>query len=85
MHHKADHEHSSLTDYTCKNDPLTITLSDAQKRSGLSCNTLYHANSQGNLTMCKAGRRTLVDAASLKDFLANLPRFVSGIEQGGAR
>jgi hypothetical protein len=42
--------------------------------SGLSRSTLYRLAAEGRITLRKAGRTTLVDIASVRAFLAGLPR-----------
>ena len=49
--------------------PLTYTLNDATKVSGLSRSTLYRHARAGRLRLVKVGGRTLVDADSLRALL----------------
>jgi hypothetical protein len=56
-----------------KGEPLTLTLSDAERCSGLSRVTLYRLNADGRLIFRKAGRKTLVDYQSLARCLQSLP------------
>jgi excisionase family DNA binding protein len=52
---------------------LALTVADATRMSGLGRSTLYEAIGRGELEARKAGNRTLILAASLRAFLANLP------------
>jgi excisionase family DNA binding protein len=52
---------------------LAHTIADATKISGLGRTTIYEAIGAGRLEAVKAGNRTLIVAASLRSFLANLP------------
>jgi excisionase family DNA binding protein len=58
--------------------PITLTISEAVKASGLSRSSLYEAMKRGDLTALKAGRRTLIRHAELEAFVARLPTFRSG-------
>ena len=55
------------------NDPLTVRIDVAEHVSGLDRVTLYRLNAKGELIFRKAGRRTLVEYASLRQCLADLP------------
>ena len=46
--------------------PLTHTLNDAARITGLSRSTLYRHAAAGRLRLVKVGGRTLVDADSLR-------------------
>lgn len=46
--------------------PLTHTLNDAARITGLSRSTLYRHAAANRLRLVKVGGRTLVDAASLR-------------------
>lgn len=50
-------------------EPLTYTLNDAARVSGLSRATLYRRAAEGLLKLTRVGGRTLVDAASLRALL----------------
>ena len=54
-------------------EPLAIRVDEAERVSGLDRVTLYRLNAKGALIFRKAGRRTLVDYASLRQCLAPLP------------
>lgn len=56
-----------------KSELLALTLSDAERCSGLSRVTLYRLNAEGRLVFRKAGRKTLVDYQSLARCLRSLP------------
>ncbi len=47
-------------------EPLTITIRDAQRLSGLSRTTLHRLAVRGHLRTVKVLKRTLVDYASFK-------------------
>lgn len=52
---------------------LTYTVSSAIAATGLPRTTLYDLMAQRKIQSRKLGRRTLIDAASLRDYLASLP------------
>jgi hypothetical protein len=54
-------------------EPLALHMDEAERVSGLDRVTLYRLNARGELIFRKAGRRTLVDYASLRLCLARLP------------
>lgn len=54
-------------------EPLTATIADTTARTGLSRATLYRLASAGKIQMVKAGRTTLIQWASVRDHVANLP------------
>jgi excisionase family DNA binding protein len=54
--------------------PLTVPLPQAPAVTGLSRSTIYRAAAEGKITLLKCGRSTLVDMASVRAFLAGLPR-----------
>ncbi|TDG30609.1 helix-turn-helix domain-containing protein [Paracraurococcus ruber] len=49
-----------------RTEPLSHTLNDAARITGLSRSTLYRHAAAGRLRLLKCGGRTLVDAASLR-------------------
>jgi len=53
--------------------PEMIPLPRAPAWSGLSRSALYRLAAEGRIRMVKLGARTLVDAASVRAFLAELP------------
>jgi hypothetical protein len=55
-------------------EPMTVTLREATRLSGLSRSTLYLLASAGKIIFRKANSRVLVDYASLKAAVAGLPR-----------
>jgi len=57
--------------------PISITIPDAVKASGMSRTSIYEALKRGDLTACKAGRRTLIAFADLQKYLASLPAYKS--------
>lgn len=58
---------------TYETDHLTVTEATAMASIGRT--KLYELLSSGKVTGVKLGRRTLVHAQSLRDFLDELPRF----------
>jgi excisionase family DNA binding protein len=57
--------------------PISVTVNDAVKASGLSRSTLYKALQSGDLTARKVGKRTLILFASLERFIADQPTYES--------
>jgi excisionase family DNA binding protein len=51
-------------------EPLTVTVREAQRLTGLGCSTLYKLMAAGTLTRRKIGSRTLIVFQSLKQLLA---------------
>ncbi len=58
--------------------PLTVTIPEAVKATGMSRTSIYEALKRGDLTARKAGRRTLILFADLEAYLANLPTYQVG-------
>lgn len=54
-------------------EKLAYTIAEAVEATGLSDDTLYRKHQAGEITMLKAGRRTLINAADLQRLIANLP------------
>jgi excisionase family DNA binding protein len=54
----------------------TLTIREAMTVTGLSRSTFYNLFKSGDLTPIKAGRRTLLLATELNDYLYSLPRGV---------
>ena len=54
--------------------PIALRIPDAVRLSGLSRSGIYRAWHAGDLVLVKAGNSTLVDAESLRAYLARLPR-----------
>jgi excisionase family DNA binding protein len=50
-------------------EPLTVTVADARKISGLSNTTVYKLIGEGKLQVVKIGTRTLITYASVKKLL----------------
>ena len=61
-----------------QNLPFAYSIAEAARMIGLGRTSIYAAISAGKLKTRKAGRRTLVEATALQDFLENLPRSDSG-------
>jgi hypothetical protein len=55
-------------------EPLAVPLPHAPAITGLSRSAIYRAAAEGKITLLKCGRSTLVDMASVRAFLASLPR-----------
>jgi excisionase family DNA binding protein len=55
------------------NLPPAYTIPKASQASGLGRTTLYELIGAGKIEARKAGGRTLVMAASLRDYIASLP------------
>lgn len=53
--------------------PLTVTIHEAVRVSGLSRSEVYRRLADGKLRAVKSGSRTLVLMASLRAHLASLP------------
>ena len=49
--------------------PITLTVNDACKASGLGRTKLYEAIKNGDLAICKVGTRTLIKCDQLKAWL----------------
>lgn len=60
------------------NTPITVTIPDAVKATGMSRTSIYEALKRGDLTARKAGRRTLISFADLEAYLASLPAYQAG-------
>src|SRR5258708_19801720 len=53
---------------------LAVTIEEAQQMLGVRRSTVYVLMGEQKVVALKIGRRTLVTTASIRDFLANLPR-----------
>ncbi len=58
--------------------PISVTIPDAVKASGMSRSSIYEALKRGDLSARKAGRRTLISFSDLQAYLANLPIYQAG-------
>lgn len=58
--------------------PITVTIPDAVRATGMSRTSIYEALKRGDLTARKAGRRTLISFADLQAYLAGLPEYRAG-------
>lgn len=54
-------------------EKLAYTIAEAAEATGLSDDTLYRKHQTGEITMKKAGRRTLIPAADLAHLIDSLP------------
>ena len=52
---------------------IAYTVAEAADACGLSPDTLYRKHAAGEITMLKAGRRTLIKASDLAGLIDNLP------------
>lgn len=52
---------------------LSYTIEQAQEATGLGRTSIYKEISNGKLDARKAGRRTLITAASVQAYVASLP------------
>ena len=64
--------------------PEMVPLPRAPAVFGLSRSHLYRLAAEGRVRMVKAGARTLVDAASVRAFLATLPPATIGAARAAA-
>ncbi len=61
------------TDEKTRLEPLTVTVQEARRLTGLGNTTIYKLIGQGKLRVTKIGARTLVIYPSLKSLLENAP------------
>jgi len=50
-------------------DPITVTIAEAKKATGLGVTTIYELIGKGKLETVKVGRRTLVKTRSIRELL----------------
>lgn len=50
-------------------EPITITVADAKKATGLGVTTIYDLINRGKLETVKIGRRTLIKTKSIRELL----------------
>lgn len=55
--------------------PISVTIPEAVRLSGISRTAIYSALQRKALTARKAGRRTLISFADLEAYLASLPAY----------
>jgi hypothetical protein len=55
-------------------EPVALRIGDAVRYSGISRSGIYRMAGEGRISLLKAGRSTLVDARSLREVVASLPR-----------
>ncbi|WP_426051721.1 helix-turn-helix domain-containing protein [Brevundimonas sp. SL161] len=58
--------------------PITVTVPEAVRVSGISRTGVYEALKRGDLTARKAGRRTLISFSDLEAYLSRLPTYQAG-------
>lgn len=56
-------------------ETLLISIPEACMRTGIGRSFLYERLAEGSIRSVKAGRRRLIDAASLQVWAASLPEF----------
>jgi excisionase family DNA binding protein len=61
------------TDERTRLEPLTVTVQEARRLTGLGNTTIYKLIGQGKLRTTKIGARTLVIYPSLKSLLESAP------------
>lgn len=59
--------------------PITVTIPEAMKLSGMSRTRIYEALNKQAIIARKAGRRTLISYADLQAYLASLPTYQAGV------
>jgi excisionase family DNA binding protein len=66
-------------------DPITVTIAEARRLSGLSNTTVYKLIGEGRLAVVKVGTRTLVTFDSLQRLLdpTSVPTSKSDVTCGG--
>jgi len=62
-------------------EPIAYTVDHATRIVGIGRTKLYEAIGSGQLPARKLGRRTLILATDLHDWLARLPSAKSGIDR----
>lgn len=64
--------------YLTMQPPITVTIPEAVKLSGMSRSAIYEALKRQDIIARKAGRRTLISFADLEAYLASLPTYQAG-------
>jgi len=54
-------------------EPITVTVAQARKLTGISTSTIYRMFDAGTLSRKKLGGRTLILMSELRQLLENLP------------
>jgi excisionase family DNA binding protein len=54
---------------------LTMSITQAQLKTGIGRTKLYEAINSGNLEACKVGRRTVIRQTDLEKFVSSLPKY----------
>ena len=57
-------------------EPLYVSIPETSRITGLSTVTIYRLIADERLVCIKAGAKSLVEMASIKGYLASLPRFI---------
>ena len=68
------HEMNLSSEFEPIVEPMVVPLPDAPVVFGLSRSAIYRAAAAGQITLMKMGRSTLVDTASVRNYLNSLPR-----------
>jgi hypothetical protein len=55
-------------------EPLSLPIPQVTALTGLSRSAIYRAAGEGKIDLLKVGRTALVDMATVRTFLAGLPR-----------
>lgn len=55
------------------NGPLLVSVAEAHRRLGIGRTALYELLGRGEVRSRKIGRRTLIESASLVEFVSTLP------------
>ena len=63
----------AISEVLMKLTPLAYSISEVCELSSIGRTTIYAAIKKGELTTRKAGRRTLITAEALQEWLENLP------------
>ena len=69
---------SNSNDPASAHSPLAYRVKDACRVAGLGETSLRALIREGKIVALKAGGRTLIQADSLRSYLANLPRLSAG-------
>ncbi|WP_201306114.1 helix-turn-helix transcriptional regulator [Roseomonas harenae] len=70
---------------TNKTAPEAVPLPRMREHFGISRSTVYRLAAAGQIRLIKLGRTTLVDATSVRAFLAAQPTAVIGAGRGEAK
>jgi excisionase family DNA binding protein len=68
---------------TKKTEPAYLTIEDAISFSGIRRSKLYILMNEGSIRAVKLGKRVLIEAATLQNFMAELPAWKPGAAKAG--